>query len=263
MSDNKKYYYLKLKDNFFDSEEMKILESQKNGIEYQTLYLKLCLLSLKSDGKLIFKDYIPYDINMLSTVLRVGIDTVKTGIELLNKLKLIEITHSGIMYMTDIQSLIGKGSSEGDRIKSYRKRIKNESKNTAKRTLGVQMYSNRTPELELELELEKELEKEKDNIDRFFCDWWELYDKKVGKQKAIKEFIKLHPNNELFNLIMNHTKKYCETRDKEFRKDPDGYIKNKCWNDEIIEKTKKQKQNPEDLQKAYKLLDKLGASKNV
>ena len=46
MSDNKKYYYLKLKDNYFDTEEMKILESQRNGVEYQNLYLKLCLLSL-------------------------------------------------------------------------------------------------------------------------------------------------------------------------------------------------------------------------
>ena len=33
MSVNKKYYYLKLKDSFFDSEEMKLLESQKNAIE--------------------------------------------------------------------------------------------------------------------------------------------------------------------------------------------------------------------------------------
>ena len=55
MSDNKKYYYLKLKEDFFDSEEMKVLESMKNGIEYQNVYLKMCLLSLKSDGALLFK----------------------------------------------------------------------------------------------------------------------------------------------------------------------------------------------------------------
>ena len=35
MSDNKKYYYLKLKEDFFDSEEMKVLESMPNGVEYQ------------------------------------------------------------------------------------------------------------------------------------------------------------------------------------------------------------------------------------
>ena len=41
MSDNKKYYYMKLKDTFFDSEEMKLLESQKNGIVYQNFYMKI------------------------------------------------------------------------------------------------------------------------------------------------------------------------------------------------------------------------------
>ena len=70
MSDSIKYYYIKVKETFFDSEEMKILESAKNGIEYQNLYLKLCLLSLKSGGLLVFKEVIPYDLQMLSTVLR-------------------------------------------------------------------------------------------------------------------------------------------------------------------------------------------------
>nr|DAF51836.1 MAG TPA: DnaD like replication protein [Podoviridae sp. ctf5T2] len=35
MSNNKKYYYLRLKDNFFDSDELKILESMKDGYLYE------------------------------------------------------------------------------------------------------------------------------------------------------------------------------------------------------------------------------------
>lgn len=153
MSDAKKYYYLKVKDTFFDTEEMKILESQKNGIEYQNLYLKMCLLSLKAGGKLVFKDSIPYDCQMLSTVLRVNIDTVKTGIELFEKLKLVKITETESIFMSDIQTLIGASSSEGDRVKQYRARIKKENKCSTK---SVQTYNNRTPELELKIE--KELE---------------------------------------------------------------------------------------------------------
>lgn len=43
MSDNKKYYYLKLKDNFFDSDEVVALENNKNGSLYSMFYLKtLC-----------------------------------------------------------------------------------------------------------------------------------------------------------------------------------------------------------------------------
>ena len=126
MSDNRKYYYLKVKDTFFDSEEMKILESQKNGIEYQNLYLKLCLLSVKNEGKLSFKDSIPYDSNMLSTILRVNIDTIKTGIELFSKLGIIEILDTGVIFITDIQYMIGQSSTEADRQRAYRKRIQDE-----------------------------------------------------------------------------------------------------------------------------------------
>jgi predicted phage replisome organizer len=153
MSDNQKYYYLKIKENFFDNEEMKILESQKNGIQYQNLYMKLCLLSLKEGGRLMFKGFIPYDETMLSTILRVDIDTVKTGIELLIRLKLIEIMPDGALYMADIQSLIGKSSTEAERVAKYREKVA-----LYKSTEKVQICS---PELEIELKTEKELEKDK------------------------------------------------------------------------------------------------------
>lgn len=153
MSESRKYYYMKMKDSFFDSEEMKILESQKNGCEYQNLYLKMCLLSLKAEGKLIFKNAMPYDCGMLSTVLRMNIDTVKTGIEMFQKLGLVEIVGTETIFMSDIQTLIGSSSTEADRIKSYRKRIKTEGKRTQK---SVQMYKSCTPEIELEIDIKKE-----------------------------------------------------------------------------------------------------------
>jgi predicted phage replisome organizer len=154
--DNKKYYYLKMKENYFDSEEMKILESQKNGIQYQNLYLKLCLLSLKENGKLIFKGCLPYDLPMLSTILRVDIDTVKTGIELFARLKLIDILENGVMFMSDIQALIGHGSSEAERKAEYRERIKNDQQEV-NGTLSGQV----PPELEIELEINKKIEIQK------------------------------------------------------------------------------------------------------
>lgn len=160
MSDNIKYYYLKLKDNFFDSEEMKMLESLKNGTDYQNFYLKMCLLSLKSEGRLIFKDYLPYDEQMLSTVLRVNIDTVKTGIEIFIKMGLVEIMETGLIFMTDIQSLIGTGSTEGDRKKAYRLKIE-EYKKTNDGQMSGQNSDIRTPEIEIELKKERDKKKNK------------------------------------------------------------------------------------------------------
>jgi predicted phage replisome organizer len=138
VSENKKYYYMKLKDNFFDSEEMKILESMPSGVEYQNLYLKMCLLSLKSNGALLFKEIMPYDLQMLSTVTRIKIDVVKNAIEIFQKIGLVSIVDSETIYMSDIQSLVGRSSTEADRIAQYRERTK-----------SVQMYENCTPELDI------------------------------------------------------------------------------------------------------------------
>ena len=51
MSENRKYYYLKLKENFYNSETMVILESMQDGLLYSNLLLKMYLMSLKSGGK--------------------------------------------------------------------------------------------------------------------------------------------------------------------------------------------------------------------
>ena len=48
MSDNRKYYYLKLKENFYNSETMVILESMQDGVLYSNLLLKMYLMSLKT-----------------------------------------------------------------------------------------------------------------------------------------------------------------------------------------------------------------------
>lgn len=51
MADNRKYYYLKLKEDFFDTDEMKILESMKDGYLYSNILLKLYLKSLSNSGR--------------------------------------------------------------------------------------------------------------------------------------------------------------------------------------------------------------------
>ena len=51
MSDNRKYYYLKLKENYFDEDAIVLLESMQDGILYSNILLKLYLKSLKNGGR--------------------------------------------------------------------------------------------------------------------------------------------------------------------------------------------------------------------
>lgn len=162
MSDNKKYYYLRLKDNFFDSDELKILESMKDGYLYSNILLKLYLRSLKNDGKLVVNDRIPYNAEMLASVTGHQVGTIKQALSMFKELGLIEILENGAIYMLDIQNFIGKGSTEADRQRLYDRRISDERKQkklTHSRNLE-EILEKSTPEIEIELEKEIKIEKE-------------------------------------------------------------------------------------------------------
>ena len=68
MSDNRKYYYLKLKENYFDEDAIVLLESMQDGILYSNILLKLYLKSLKNGGKLQLDENIPYTAQMIATI---------------------------------------------------------------------------------------------------------------------------------------------------------------------------------------------------
>ena len=152
MADNKKYYYIRLKENFFDSDEIKLLESIPNdGYKFSNILLKMYLKSLKYDGRLMFNDRIPFNAEMLATVTGHSVGDVSRALEMFKKFGLIEVMETGEIYMLDIQSFIGKTSTEADRIKAYRHKIAN------KKQESVQMYDERTPEIEKEKELDTEI----------------------------------------------------------------------------------------------------------
>ena len=156
MSDNKKYYYMRLKDNFFEDETMVILESMPDGYLYSNILLKLYLKSVKSDGKLMFNDYIPYNPQMIATITRHSVGVVEKALKIFKDMGLIEILDDGTIYMLNIQSYIGKSSTEADRIRNYRNKISTE------KAKGVQMYEKCTPEIEKEIEKELDIDIEKD-----------------------------------------------------------------------------------------------------
>lgn len=147
MADNKKYYYMRLKENFFDSSEISLLESMPDGYLYSNILLKLYLRSLRGEGRLAINN-IPYSPEMIATVTHHPVETVQKALDIFQNLGLIEILNSGVIYMLNIQEFIGASSTEADRIRAYRQRIAQEK--------GVQMYDKRTPEKEIEKEKEIE-----------------------------------------------------------------------------------------------------------
>lgn len=151
MADNKKYYYLKLKENFFDSDSMVLLESMQDGILYSNILMKMYLKSLKNNGKLVLNDVIPYSTQMIATVTRHQVGTVEKAIEVFKQLGLIDVLDGGTIYMSDIELFVGQSSTEGDRKRAERLRLK-QSNNLQ---IG-QMSDIHPPEIEKEIEIDKE-----------------------------------------------------------------------------------------------------------
>ena len=117
MADNRKYYYLKLKENFFDGDAIVLLENMPDGILYSNILSKLYLKSLKSSGRLQLDEHMPYTAQMIATLTltRHQIGTVERALKIFLQLGLVEQLADGLLYMTDIELMIGQSSTEAER----------------------------------------------------------------------------------------------------------------------------------------------------
>ena len=119
MSDNRKYYYLKLKENYFDDDSIVLLESMQDGVLYSNILLKLYLKSLKHGGRLQLDENIPYTAQMIATITRQQIGTVERALQIFLKLGLVEVLDSGTFYMsrhpTADRPVLYRGGTEKER----------------------------------------------------------------------------------------------------------------------------------------------------
>jgi predicted phage replisome organizer len=230
---------MRLKENFFDSDEMIILENMDNGdgIIYSNILLKLYLRSLKYEGRLMFNERIPFNPQMLSTIVRHPVGVVEKALKAFVDLGLVEVMDNGAIYMLDIQNFIGKTTTEADRIKAYRSKINKEKGLVSNDTLKlVQMYDKSTPELELEIERELKIEKEVEaskaaSTNSDFQNLIELYQKNFGIVKPILyDDLKADLEDYGLELIIEAVKRAVK-RQREY-----GYAQGilKSWNNKGI-----------------------------
>ena len=161
MADNRKYYYLKLKESYFDDDAIVLLESMPDGILYSNILLKLYLKSLKNGGKLQLDENIPYTAQMIATLTRQQVGTVERALGIFQQLGLVEQLHGGLLYMTDIELMIGQSSTEAERKRAAR--LANKAL-PPPRPNGGHLSEIRPPEIEIELEKEIEIKREIEKV---------------------------------------------------------------------------------------------------
>lgn len=127
-NDTKKFYWIKLKTDFFNREDIDFMLSQPNGCQYVVLYQMLCLNTANTSGELINKIgemIVPYNVEKIVRDTKYfDFDTVAVALELYKKLGLIYEQEDGNLKITDVERMIGSESASREAIKKREQRLK-------------------------------------------------------------------------------------------------------------------------------------------
>lgn len=154
----RKYYWLKLKNDFFATKEMKKLRKIAGGDTYTIIYLKLQLLSLTDEGKLYYDGIEESFAEELALTIDEDADNVKATLLFLEKCGLVELNGTEL-FMCNVPSCIGSETSAAERMREFRRNRVEQSANkvTQKRNKVQNCYT----EIDIDKEKEKDIETEK------------------------------------------------------------------------------------------------------
>ncbi len=122
----KRYYWIKLKTDFFDREEVKWVMSKKDGTDYMIIFLALCTKAVNSDGVLYTKVgemVIPYDSDIIYRELngRFKESTILAALMCLKQAGLIvESNSNGYMQINNYSDMVGSETSSAQRMRKLR-----------------------------------------------------------------------------------------------------------------------------------------------
>lgn len=131
-----RYYWLKLNENFFESDVVEWLEDQENGEKYVLLYLKLCLKSLKTDGVLVRqvgKMTIQHTAESIAKQTRFDIEIVESALALFEQIGLIEKNDKGESYLPEVANMTGSNSASESATKKKTQRQNKKGQNVPER----------------------------------------------------------------------------------------------------------------------------------
>lgn len=168
----KKFFWIKLKTDFFNQDEIDYLMSQKNGCEYIVLYQMLCLQTANNGGMLsrqVGEMLVPYDVNKIVRDTKYfDFDTVAVALELFKKLGLIYEMDDSILKIARIEEMVGSESANANAIRQKRFREKQKLQSVTNSNANSNGLSVTNSNIEIEKEIEKEIEirdRDRDRVD--------------------------------------------------------------------------------------------------
>lgn len=192
---SKKYFWLKLKTDFFASRAMKKLRRIAGGDTYTIIYLKLQLLSLKDEGLLFYEGVEPTFYEEMALALDEDAENVKVTLIFLENMGLIKKNNEHEYILTDVPYLIGGESESAERVRRHRQRKALQCNNPV--TIGnTEIEKEKEIEKEIEIEIEGEKSKKVDYelVARMYNDTCVSFPRLTTLSDARKKAIKARLN---------------------------------------------------------------------
>lgn len=121
-----KYYFLKLKDDFFTSEKVIALESCPKGSTALLALIKMQSLSLKKDGVICMTENKGFSENSLAAILHIKADDIQDVLSLLVDFEFISIASNKVITILDFENLVMSETKDAERKRAAREKKKQE-----------------------------------------------------------------------------------------------------------------------------------------
>ena len=252
---DKKFYWIKLKTDFFNRADIDFLLSQQNGCQYVVLYQMLCLNTANNDGKLetrIGEVIVPFNAEKVVRDCKYfDIDTVNVAMTLYRKMGLIYEQEDGTLRISKYEEMVGSETSSAKAMREWRNKKKLlqcdnnviEEKDIDNRD---QIIENKEEEIDIDPDTEKKKKKKKkkkDNeippkqLEEEFETLWKLYPRKNSKKDALRHYKTSRNKGTEYNDVLNGLYAFLDyikvnKIEIQYIKHGSTWFNEECWNDD-------------------------------
>jgi predicted phage replisome organizer len=230
-----RFYWLKLKRDFFKRHDIRIIEAMPNGKDYILFYLKLLCESVDHEGRLRFNENIPYNSEMLATITNTNKDTVEAAVKMFTELGMMEMLDDGTLYMTECERMIGSAADNdtANRVRRFRERQKE---------VSVQALQNVTSAVTKCNESKSKSKRENNNYTAEFEEVWQAYPRKERKNDALKAYVAARKAGEDKDTILAGIARYkakiaAEKTEAKYIAQGGTWFNQRRWQDEYEAQT--------------------------
>ena len=124
VTENRRYYWLQLKDDFFNSKEMKLMRKLPGGEEITIIYLKMMLASLAEQGKIYFEELAEDLAEELSLLIDEDPEAIRLTLMFLTKKKLLTTSDNYQFNLEQVPEMVGSETASTRRSRKHRENQK-------------------------------------------------------------------------------------------------------------------------------------------